>query len=298
MKFASAPTAEPHASSPSHAVLPRGARRHAALLCRHGEFATRFARPDAVRAVHRVGPTPRLLRRFARWRPRCRRASSGRRGRASRRLSRDRRRSLRAAFGLGWDTRRTAAGLVLECLASCGHLFEAHQAPAGAKDSVTDPGHGGVLARIDSVLAACPWSPWRSLVGLLAARSSGHRLDGAARSTSSPHPVRFARRCCVKRSRRCSRSRTLPPGPRDHLRRGAFAALRDGLRDAVLPTHAHAGAIFTTSPPDACYTFIAAIVGAAGLASTLAAARAGQRLLLANMMPSSGRLAAEMHAVC
>jgi 1-deoxy-D-xylulose-5-phosphate reductoisomerase len=63
-----------------------------------------------------------------------------------------------------------------------------------------------------------------------------------------------------------------------------FAALRDGLRDAGLPTQAHAGedALDALVSGDACTTVVAAIVGAAGLRSTLAAARAGKRLLLAN----------------
>jgi 1-deoxy-D-xylulose-5-phosphate reductoisomerase len=62
------------------------------------------------------------------------------------------------------------------------------------------------------------------------------------------------------------------------------ARLRDGLRDAGLPTQAHAGmqALDALSASDACDTVVAAIVGAAGLSSTLAAARAGKRLLLAN----------------
>ena len=62
------------------------------------------------------------------------------------------------------------------------------------------------------------------------------------------------------------------------------AALRDGLAAAGLSTRAHAGpqAIAELAASDACDTVIAAIVGAAGLASTLSAARAGKRLLLAN----------------
>ena len=65
---------------------------------------------------------------------------------------------------------------------------------------------------------------------------------------------------------------------------GAYAALRDGLRDAGLETEAHAGAEALDSlvAGDACDSVVAAIVGAAGLSSTLAAARAGKRLLLAN----------------
>ncbi len=64
----------------------------------------------------------------------------------------------------------------------------------------------------------------------------------------------------------------------------SFAALRDGLRNAGLDTEAHAGAkaIDTFAGNDACDIVIAGIVGAAGLSSTLAAAKAGKRLLLAN----------------
>jgi len=63
-----------------------------------------------------------------------------------------------------------------------------------------------------------------------------------------------------------------------------YPALRDGLAAAGLQTQAHAGpiALAELAASDACDTVIAAIVGAAGMASTLAAARAGKRLLLAN----------------
>lgn len=63
-----------------------------------------------------------------------------------------------------------------------------------------------------------------------------------------------------------------------------FARLRDGLAEAGLSTQAHAGhdAIDALAASDHCDTVVAAIVGAAGLSSTLAAARAGKRLLLAN----------------
>ncbi len=64
----------------------------------------------------------------------------------------------------------------------------------------------------------------------------------------------------------------------------AYAALRDGLRAAGLATEAHAGmaAIDALAADAGSDTVVAAIVGAAGLSSTLAAARAGKRLLLAN----------------
>ena len=62
------------------------------------------------------------------------------------------------------------------------------------------------------------------------------------------------------------------------------AALRDGLRARGLPTRALAGpeALVEVATDPANDTVIASIVGAAGVASTLAAARAGKRLLLAN----------------
>jgi 1-deoxy-D-xylulose-5-phosphate reductoisomerase len=61
-------------------------------------------------------------------------------------------------------------------------------------------------------------------------------------------------------------------------------ALRDALRAAGLATQVHAGddALEALAGSNACDTVVAAIVGAAGLRSTLAAARAGKRLLLAN----------------
>jgi 1-deoxy-D-xylulose-5-phosphate reductoisomerase len=64
----------------------------------------------------------------------------------------------------------------------------------------------------------------------------------------------------------------------------AYPALRDGLRAAGLATEAHAGAgaIDGFAADSGIDTVVAAIVGAAGLSSTLAAARAGKRLLLAN----------------
>jgi len=63
-----------------------------------------------------------------------------------------------------------------------------------------------------------------------------------------------------------------------------YADLRDGLRAAGLATRAEAGpqALADIAASDACDTVVAAIVGAAGLPSTLAAAGAGKRILLAN----------------
>ena len=63
-----------------------------------------------------------------------------------------------------------------------------------------------------------------------------------------------------------------------------FSALRDGLRERKLATEARAGAAALDEIAEGgdSDTVIAAIVGAAGVSSTLAAARAGKRLLLAN----------------
>ncbi|MDR2871294.1 MAG: 1-deoxy-D-xylulose-5-phosphate reductoisomerase, partial [Xanthomonadaceae bacterium] len=63
-----------------------------------------------------------------------------------------------------------------------------------------------------------------------------------------------------------------------------YPALRDGLRTAGLETtpHAGTGALNAAAGSSDCDTVVAAIVGAAGLPSTLAAAQAGKRLLLAN----------------
>jgi 1-deoxy-D-xylulose-5-phosphate reductoisomerase len=63
-----------------------------------------------------------------------------------------------------------------------------------------------------------------------------------------------------------------------------YAELAQGLRAAGLATAAHAGeqALAELAGSDASDTVVAAIVGAAGLASTLAAAHAGKRILLAN----------------
>ena len=64
----------------------------------------------------------------------------------------------------------------------------------------------------------------------------------------------------------------------------AYPTLRAGLRELGLSTQAHAGAAALDAivAGNDCDTVVAAIVGAAGLSSTLAAARAGKRLLLAN----------------
>ncbi|KFN49628.1 1-deoxy-D-xylulose-5-phosphate reductoisomerase [Arenimonas composti] len=63
-----------------------------------------------------------------------------------------------------------------------------------------------------------------------------------------------------------------------------YPALRDGLRERGLATCALAGAdaLVDVAADPAFDTVVAALVGAAGVPSTIAAARAGKRLLLAN----------------
>ena len=63
-----------------------------------------------------------------------------------------------------------------------------------------------------------------------------------------------------------------------------FSELRERLIEAGLATQPHAGpdALDALVASDVCDTVVAAIVGAAGLSSTLAAARTGKRILLAN----------------
>jgi 1-deoxy-D-xylulose-5-phosphate reductoisomerase len=74
-------------------------------------------------------------------------------------------------------------------------------------------------------------------------------------------------------------------------------ALREGLRAAGLPTIAHGGAAALAEVACAAEadTVVAAIVGAAGLMPTMAAARAGKRILLANKeaIVCAGRLLLE-----
>jgi len=76
-----------------------------------------------------------------------------------------------------------------------------------------------------------------------------------------------------------------------------LAALRDALRAAGVPTAARAGhaALAEVASAPECDTVVAAIVGAAGLLPTFAAARAGKRVLLANKesVVCAGRLLIE-----
>jgi len=103
----------------------------------------------------------------------------------------------------------------------------------------------------------------------------------------SRHPERFQVSALSAHSRvdelvaLCARYRPERAVIADRTRLDALAA---GLRSAGLSTQADAGpdALAEVAASGDCDTVVAAIVGAAGLESTLAAARAGKRVLLAN----------------
>ena len=121
-------------------------------------------------------------------------------------------------------------------------------------------------------------------LALLGATGSigGSTLDVVAR-----HPERFevdalsAHHDVSKLVALCRRFRPRVAVVSDPAR---YAELRDGLTAAGLATEARAGAeaLDEIAADPGNDTVVATIVGAAGMASTLAAARAGKRLLLAN----------------
>jgi 1-deoxy-D-xylulose-5-phosphate reductoisomerase len=112
-------------------------------------------------------------------------------------------------------------------------------------------------------------------------------IGGSALDVIARHPDRFRAALLSANSRvdelvaLCRRFR---PDDAVIADPAGYGALRDALREAGLQTRAHAGpeALADLSAAPTCDTVIAAIVGAAGLRSTLAAARAGKRILLAN----------------
>jgi 1-deoxy-D-xylulose-5-phosphate reductoisomerase len=126
-------------------------------------------------------------------------------------------------------------------------------------------------------------SPARRVTILGATGSIGaSALDVIAR-----HPDRFAIEALAAGSKvdalleLCARFRPRVAALADEA---ALPALREGLAALGLATQARAGAaaLDEIAADPASDTVVAAIVGAAGVASTLAAARAGKRLLLAN----------------
>jgi 1-deoxy-D-xylulose-5-phosphate reductoisomerase len=121
-------------------------------------------------------------------------------------------------------------------------------------------------------------------IALLGATGS---IGGSALDVIARHPDRFAVSVLSADSsvdELLALCRRFQPGHAVIANAEHYPALREGLAAARLRTQAHAGAtaLAELAASDACDTVIAAIVGAAGMASTLAAARAGKRLLLAN----------------
>ena len=104
------------------------------------------------------------------------------------------------------------------------------------------------------------------------------------RASSRPLPGLRADRA-QPRSTSWPRSAALPPGARRGRHADAAARLaRAAAQRPARPrsTYGEAGAVRGRLAAPTCDTVMAAIVGAAGLAPTLAAARAGKKILLAN----------------
>ncbi|MBS0431572.1 MAG: 1-deoxy-D-xylulose-5-phosphate reductoisomerase [Proteobacteria bacterium] len=112
-------------------------------------------------------------------------------------------------------------------------------------------------------------------------------IGGSALDVIARHPDRFrvsvlsAHRNVEALAALCARHRPELAIVADPEREGALAS---ALEEYDLPTRVASGpfALEQAASDATCDTVIAAIVGAAGLCSTLAAARAGKRLLLAN----------------
>ncbi len=112
-------------------------------------------------------------------------------------------------------------------------------------------------------------------------------IGGSALDVVARHPERYRVDALTAHSRvddllaLCERHRPRVAAVADTTH---YSALRDGLAAAGLDTLAMAGAdaLAEIAADDRNDTVIVAIVGAAGIASTLAAARSGKRLLLAN----------------